>query len=307
MAGNSAEAATPRVKGPVVWLDMDQKELDDAYDQIVYAPNQQLLAKRRAAASAAALERLGAPERVPYGPSENEKLDIYKTHKSNAPVNVYVHGGAWRHGQAKDFAAPAEMFVNAGANFVVIDFVQIHEAGGDLLPMAKQVRSAVAWVYKNAARFGADPNKVFITGHSSGAHLSGCALITDWEKEFGLGANIIKGGLLLCGMYDLTPVRLSKRSQYVNFTDEVEEKLSSIRHLDKLHAPITVCYGTQETPEFQRQNRDFAAAVKAAGKPVELLVGESLNHFEMQETLGNPYAIGGRAALKMLGLSTKIA
>ena len=306
MAGNSAETATPRVKGPLVWLDMDQKELDDAYDQTVYAPNQQLLAKRRAAASAAALERLGAPERVAYGPSENEKLDIYKTHKSNAPVNVYVHGGAWRHGQAKDFAAPAEMFVNAGAYFVVVDFVQIHEAGGDLLPMAKQVRSAVAWVYKNAASFGADPNKVFITGHSSGAHLSGCTLITDWQKEFGLPENILKGGLLLCGMYDLKPVRLSKRSEYVNFTDEVEEKLSSIRHLDKLHAPITVCYGTQETPEFQRQSRDFAAAVKSAGKPVELLVGESLNHFEMQETLGNPYAIGGRSALKMLGLTTKI-
>ena len=307
MAGNSAEAATPRVKGPLVWLDMDQKELDDAYDQSVYAPNQQLLAKRRAAASAAALERLGAPERVRYGPSENEKLDIYKTHKSNAPVNVYVHGGAWRHGQAKDFAAPAEMFVNAGANFVVVDFVQIHEAGGDLLPMAKQVRSAVAWVYKNAASFGADANKLYITGHSSGAHLSGCTLITDWQKEFGLPENILKGGLLLCGMYDLKPVRLSKRSEYVNFTDEIEEKLSSIRHLDKLNAPITVCYGTEETPEFQRQSRDFAAAVKTAGKSVELLVGEALNHFEMQETLANPYAIGGRAALKMLGLTTKIA
>jgi len=306
MAGNSAEAATPRVKGPLVWLDMDQKELDDAYDQTVYAPNQQLLAKRRAAASAAALERLGAPERVPYGSSENEKLDIYKTHKSNAPVNVYVHGGAWRHGQAKDFAAPAEMFVNAGANFVVVDFVQIHEAGGDLLPMAQQVRNAVAWVYKNAASFGADANRLYITGHSSGAHLSGCTLITDWQKEFGLPENILKGGLLLCGMYDLKPVRLSKRSEYVNFTDEVEEKLSSIRHLDKLHAPITVCYGTQETPEFQRQSRDFAAAVKTVGKPVELLIGESLNHFEMQETLANPYAIGGRAALKMLGLTTKI-
>jgi arylformamidase len=199
------------------------------------------------------------------------------------------------------------MFVNAGANFVILDFVQVQETGGNLLPMAQQVRSAVAWVYKNAASFGADPNRVFITGHSSGAHLSGCTLVTDWQKEFELPADILKGGLLLCGMYDLKPVRLSKRSEYVKFTDEVEEKLSSIRHLDKLHAPITVCYGTEETPEFQRQSRDFAAAVKAAGKPVELLVGESLNHFEMQETLGNPYAIGGRAALRMLGLTTKIA
>lgn len=306
MATNSTNAEPPRSKGPLVWLDLDQKELDDAYDQTVYAPNQQLLAKRRAAASAAALERLGPPERLAYGASEHEKLDVYKTHQPNAPVNVYVHGGAWRNGQAKDFAAPAEMFVNAGANFAVLDFVQIQEAGGNLLPMAQQVRSAVAWVYKNAASFGADPKRVYITGHSSGAHLSGCTLVTDWEKDFGLPPDILKGGLLISGMYDLKPVRLSKRSEYVKFTDAIEEELSSIRHLDKLHAPITVCYGTQETPEFQRQSRDFAAAVKAAGKPVELLVGESLNHFEMQETLGNPYAIGGRAALKMLGLTTKI-
>jgi arylformamidase len=282
---------------------MDQKELDDAYDQSVYAPNQQLVAKRRSVASEATIERLGAPERAAYGPTEIEKLDIYKTRRWNAPVNIYIHGGAWRNGLAKDFAFPAEVFVNAGAHFVVVDFVQIQDTGGNLLPMAQQVRSAVAWVYKNAARFGGDPNQLYITGHSSGAHLSGCTLVTDWQKDFGLPANIIKGGLLISGMYDLKPVRLSKRSEYVKFTDEIEEALSSQRHLDKLNAPIIVAYGTQETPEFQRQNREFAAAVKAAGKPVELIVGEGLNHFEMQESLGNPYGLGGRAALKMIGLT----
>ena len=95
MAETSSPVATPRVKGPLVWLGMDQQELDDAYDQTVYAPNQPLLAKRRAAASESVLKRF-PPERVVYGPSEHEKLDIYKTHKPNAPVNVYVHGGAWR-------------------------------------------------------------------------------------------------------------------------------------------------------------------------------------------------------------------
>lgn len=292
-----------KVKGPVVWLDMDQKELDDAYDQSVYAPNQQLLAKRRAAASKATLARLGEPLRAAYGPTDIEKLDIYRTSRPNAPVNVYIHGGAWRNGKAKDFAFPAEVFVNAGAHFVVVDFVSVTETRGDLMPMIRQVRSAVAWVYKNAASFGGDPNRVYITGHSSGAHLSGCTLVTDWQKDYGLPANIIKGGLLISGMYDLEPVRLSKRSDYVKFTDEVEQALSSQRHLDKLNAPVIVAYGTQETPEFQRQNREFAAAVKAAGKSVELIVGEGFNHFEMQETLGNPYGIAGRAALKLMNLS----
>ena len=217
---------------------------------------------------------------------------------------VYIHGGAWRNGTAKDFAFPAEMFVNAGAHLRHVDFVQVQDAGGSLLPMIQQVRSAVAWVYKNAASFGADPDRVYISGHSSGAHLTGCTLVTDWQKEFNLPANIIKGGLAGKRHVRFEAGALSKRSQYVNFTDEIEQALSSQRHLDKLNAPIIVAYGTHETPEFQRQSRDFAAAVKAAGKPVELIVGEGFNHFEMQETFGNPYGIAGRAALRLMNLST---
>jgi arylformamidase len=305
MSSNAQLSATQvRAKGPLVWLDMDQKELDDAYDQSVYAPNQPLLAARRRVASESVLQRF-PPERRAYGPSEIEKLDIYKTGKPNAPVMVFTHGGAWRNGTAKDAAFQAEMYINAGAHLVIVDFVQVQDAAGSLLPMIQQVRRAVAWVYQNARSFGADPNQMFVSGHSSGAHLTGCLLVTDWQKEFGLPANIIKGGLVVSGMYDLKPVRLSKRGEYVKFTDEIEQALSSQRHIDQLNAPIVVAYGSQETPEFQRQNRDFAAAVKTAGKPVELIVGEGFNHFEMQETLGNPYGIAGRAALKLMGLSNK--
>jgi len=303
MAANNQQLVqqNQRSKGPIVWLDLDQQELDDAYDQTVYAPNQPLVAARRKIASQSVLERI-PPERHVYGPSEIEKLDIFKTTRSNAPVMVFIHGGAWRNGTAKDFAFQAELYLNAGVNLVIVDFAQVQDTGGDLLPMAQQVRSAIAWVHKNAASFDANPERLYVSGHSSGAHLTGCALVTDWEKDFGLPANFIKGALLVSGMYDLKPVRMSKRSQYVNFTDEVEHALSSQRHMEKLRTPIIVAYGTCETPEFQRQNRDFAAAVKAAGKPVELIVGEGFNHFEMQETLGNPYGIAGRAALKLMGL-----
>jgi arylformamidase len=105
-------------------------------------------------------------------------------------------------------------------------------------------------------------------------------------------------------MYDLKPVRMSKRSEYVKFTDAMEQELSAQRHLDRLHTPLILTHGTLETPEFQRQTRDFAAAVKAAGKPVELRVGQGYNHFETQETLGNPYALMGRAAFQLMKLTT---
>jgi len=292
----------PHTKGPLVFLDYDQIELDAAYDQTVYAPNSQQIQARWASTSDEARSRIGSPERVAYGPTEIEKLDIYRTKHANAPIHVHFHGGAWRRGSAKDRGFAAEMFVVAGAHYVVPDYVLVQDAGGSLMPMADQVRRAVAWVYKNAASFGGDPRRLYLSGSSAGGHLAAVALVTDWEKDFGLPADIIKGGLCNSGLYDLKPVRLSSRSSYVKFDDAMEQALSPQRHLDKLRTPVIVAYGTYETPEFQRQNREFAATVKAAGKSVELLVGTNYNHFELQETLGNPYGVLGRAALGQMKL-----
>jgi arylformamidase len=308
----TAPATPAKAKGPLVWLDMDQQELDDAYDQNVYAPNRDQLAKRRLANSAVARARIGAPSRFAYGPTPIEGLDVYRAvsvsspasgggRGGGSPVAIFIHGGAWRSGAASEFSVLAEPFVDAGAHFVVLDFTNVDAAGGDLFPMVDQVRRAVGWLYRNAGTFGGDAERLYLISHSSGSHLAGCVVTHDWAKE-GFPRDILKGAALSSGMYDLKPVRLSKRSKYVNFTDAMENALSAMRHLDRLHTPLVLTYGTYETPEFQRQTRDFAAAVKAAGKPVELLVGEAYNHFEMLETLANPYGLLGHAVLKQMGL-----
>jgi arylformamidase len=296
--------ATPaaRAKGPAVWLDLDQQELDDAYDQDVYAFNAKNIAERHAANNETALAAIGRPERVAYGPADIEKVDIYRTRRPNAPILVFIHGGAWRGGRAANFALYAEVFVKAGANFVAADFNNVLETKGDLFPMVDQCRRAVAWTYRNAASIGGDANAIYLCGRSSGSHLAGCVLITEWEKQ-GLPRDLIKGAVLGSGMYDLKPVRLSKRGNYVKFTDEMEEALSAQRHIDNIRTPLVLAHGTLETPEFQRQTRDFAAALKEAGKPAQLIVGKGYNHYELGETLGNPYQILGRAALEMMKLA----
>src|SRR5262249_2894907 len=138
---------------------------------------------------------------------------------------------------------------------------------------------------------------------SSGSHLNSCLVITEWEKQ-GLPADIIKGAVMGSGMYDLKPVRISKRSAFVKFTDAMEQELSAMRHLDRIRTPIVLAHGTLQTPEFQRQARDFAAALKAAGKPVTLIVAKGYNHFEVGESIGHPYAVLGRAAMHMMKLDT---
>ena len=291
-----------RAKGLPVWLDLDQQDLDDAYDQNVYAFNARNIDERRRANNEKALSVIGKPERVAYGPTDIEKVDIYRTKRPNAPVMVFIHGGGWRNGRSADFAVYAEMFVKAGANFIAVDFTNVTDTKGDLFPMVDQCRRAVAFVYRNAASFGGNADAMYLCSRSSGSHLAGCVVITEWEK-MGLPRNLLKGAVLGSGMYDLKPVRLSLRGNYVKFTDEMEEALSAQRHIDKIHTPLVLGHGTLETPEFQRQSRDFAAALKAAGKPVELIVGRGYNHYEVGETIGHPYALLGRAALDMMKLS----
>ena len=300
---NVHSGSASRAKGPLVFLDMDQQALDDAYDQEVYAPNRALIVERRKAASKQARVILGVPRRVVYGPSEYEGLDIFDCGKANAPVNVFVHGGAWRRNVAADYALLAEPLVRAGAHCILIDFINVDQASGDLFPMYQQVRRALAWIHANTEVFDGDRDRIYMSAHSSGSHLSGVVLTRGWREE-SLPPDVCKGAVLLSGMYDLAPVALSKRSSYVKFTDDMVHSLSGQRHLDDLHTPLVLSYGTCETPEFQRQSRDFAAALRTADKPVELLDGEAYNHFELLETLANPYGLMGRAMLRQMGLAT---
>lgn len=285
-----------------VFRNYDQKALDDAYDQAAYAPNRDQVLARRERNSELARQRLGAPQRFAYGPGRNERLDVFAAAKG-APVQVFVHGGAWRAGRASEYAAAAEMFVHAGAHYVALDFDNAPDCDGNLLVMADQVRRALAWVYRNAASFGGDPGQLYVSGTSSGAHLGGVLASTDWEKDFSLPRDTVKGYTLASGMYDLRAPRLSKRSAYVKFTDEMEAALSPQRHLERIHTPIALLYGSHETPEFKRQTQEFAAALEAAGKAVELVYAEGYNHFELGETISNPYGPIGRAVLWQMQLA----
>ena len=300
LAQSSPAASSER--GPLVWLNMDQKELDDAYDQSKYAPNLLQITKRYASNSNAMRSRLGEPQRFNYGPTAVERLEVYSTKRANAPIHIHLHGGAWHQRPATEYAFPAEMLMNAGAHYVVPDFISVDEANGDLMPMVEHVRRAVAWSVRNAKDFGGDAERVYLSGFSSGAHLAGVALLTEWRRAFDLPDNVIKGAVLSSGIYDLKPVRLSSRSRYVKFTDEMEERLSPQRHLARIATPLVLAHGTYETPEFQRQTRDFATALKAANKPVQYFVNDNYNHFEMMETFASPYGLLGRAVLDQMQL-----
>ena len=283
----------------MTWQDMTQEELDAAYDQTVHAPNHEQVLARLADRSAKVRDILGDPLRFRYGDRAIESLDVYPAGIDNSPILIFIHGGTWRFGVAADNAFAADMYVNAGINFVVPDFSSVEDFDGSLEALVAQLQQAVKWVFVHAAEFGGDASRIYLAGFSSGAHLAGVLLTCDWSA-LSLPQDIFKAALLCSGMYDLTPVAHTWRSDYVSLGPDNIPRLSPQAHPEKFSMPLTVAYGTHESPEFQRQARDFARTLETAGQDIRVLVGEGYNHFEIIETLGNPDGVIGREMLRLI-------
>ena len=244
--------------------------------------------------------RLGEPRRFAYGPTPVEMLDIYTTKTPNAPINVFIHGGAWRAGEAWEFCDAAELFVHAGAHFVVPDFIDVIDAGGSLMPMAEQVRRAVAWVHKNAGELRRRPEphlrvRPFL-GRASGRHAADHRL----AKDFGVPADVIKGALLSSRHVRPQAGAAVQARRYVKFTDEMEAGAAHRRHLARIDCPLIVAAGTYETPEFQRQAATLLRALKARRQAGHAASASGYNHFEMPGDARQPYGLLGRAVLEQM-------
>ena len=280
-----------------VWLGMNQAALDAAYDQGAYAANMHEVLAGFTALSEQVRADLGPPVRQVYGDTPAEALDWYPAQGSDAPIHIFIHGGSWRTGSAAQYGFPAGLVVPRGIHCVVPDFVSVLDTDGDLMPLAEQVKRAIAHVARTAAGMGASPDRIHVSAHSSGAHLAMCAALTDWPREFDLPADVIKSLVLCGGIYDLEPVMMSSRSRYLRMPASTLETLSPQRRLRRLPMPIALAYGEKETPEFQRHSIDFAEALGAAGNTVTIARADAMNHFEILNTLMTPDGLLGKAVL----------
>src|SRR5258708_10305467 len=153
MAEECRVGPPPHHKGPLVFMDYGRVELDASYDKEVYEPLIGQVLKRLASNSEAVRARIGAPQRVAYGPTEIEKLDVYRTNHANAPIFVFIHGGNWLLGSAKDSGYPAEMFVHAGAHYVALDFNSEKDAGPHPNLIAPQLPPRLPSLFNNPTTF----------------------------------------------------------------------------------------------------------------------------------------------------------
>ncbi len=282
-----------------VWLDYTQKELDDQYNQRKLVPDADDYMARHGVLSAGVRETVPCTLDVAYGPSESEKLDIFPAPQPGAPVVVYYHGGAWTRWDKDNNSYQAPVFTRAGATFVPVNFGLVPKVTLDEL--VRQCRAAVKWVWENARSFGADPDRLYVAGHSSGGHVVGLLAVTDWT-EWGLPADVIKGAFAASGMYELEPVRLSSRNGYLKLDEAMTARNSAMRQLPDRMPPMVIAYGGGEQIEFRRHSKDFAAELRRRGQRVTELDLPGLHHFEVAEQFANPDGALLKAVFAEMGL-----
>ncbi len=277
-----------------IWLDYDQDALNDQYNQRILVPDANDYMARWEVESARVRETLDCRLDVAYGPTEDERVDIFPAAAEGAPMVVYYHGGAWTRWHKDNNSHQAAPFVAAGATFVSVNFALLPKVTLDEL--VRQCRAAMIWSHGNARDFGADPDRLYVAGHSSGGHVVGLLAVTDWAREAGLPGDVIKGAVAASGMYDLEPVRLSSRNEYVKLDHSAQ------RQIPDTMPPMVIAYGEGEQREFRRHSIEFAAALRDRGHACVELDLPGLNHFEVAEQFANPDGALLKATFELMGL-----
>jgi arylformamidase len=233
-----------------------------------------------------------------WGDRPDEVFDYFPTASADAPLLVYIHGGYWQE-HSKDeslFAAPD--CVANGIAFAAIDYTLAPQASVGFI--VAQCRRAIASLHRQAAALGFDARRIYVSGNSAGAHLAAMLLVEGWQAAPGLPDDVVAGAVLLSGIYDLEPLIGTYIDAPLHLTDADVAALSPLRLRSGRPVNTIVAWGDNETAEFKRQSRAFAAALMDSGFPVSAFELAGTNHFDIVFGLAHRGSVLGEATIDMI-------
>jgi arylformamidase len=254
-----------------------QAQIDAQYNPALPLPDAAAPGQHYARQAAHARATLRSELDVAYGPSLPETLDIFPAASPNAPVFVFLHGGYWRALSSKDFSGVALGLQPLGITTVVVNYALCPHVTID--EITRQARAALVWTWRNIARFGGDPTRLALGGHSAGAHLTAMCLQTPWTDDYGLPTDPLAAALLISGIYDIAPLRYSYLQAMIQLDDGIIGRNSPLFSVRPCKTPVSIHWGAQETPEFARQSTSFHQAWLAMGNTGTLSELAGADHY----------------------------
>ncbi len=233
-------------------------------------------------------KRLKPIKDVSYGSDERQKLDIYAPQDAKGlPVLIDIHGGGWCMGSKEPRAIPAEPVMKHGMVWVSINYGFAPKHTLDAI--IDHVRQAIGWLYRNIASYGGDPERMYSTGNSAGAHLAATALMPGWHDAHKVPHDVIKGAICVSGVYDMQSICFanieSKEALKLSLDDA--KRGSPLYHLPN-HAPkVILAYGQNEPPGYSLEAKAYAKALASAGKEAKVIEVANVDHFPIMNEFLN--------------------
>ena len=265
----------------------DEAWYDRMYNNRALVPDHARYLTRWAEESRRAREDHRCVLDIPYGTGPAETLDVFPAEQAGGPVLVFMHGGYWRALDKSDHSFVGPAFTRHNACVVVPNYALCPAVTVPQITM--QMVRAVAWTCENIRRYGGDPRRIVVAGHSAGGQLAAMMLACVWpQHDPALPRETVRGALAISALHDLEPIM---RTPHLQETLQLTPQQVAQASPSRLPAPRSgILYsvvGGEESPEFHRQNR----LVQEAWGPRRVPVCESLpglHHFSVLEALVEP-------------------
>jgi acetyl esterase/lipase len=224
-----------------------------------------------------------------YGTDPRQQLDIYRPLAASgpAPVVVFLYGGSWRDGSRAEYRFVGEALASRGVVAVVADYRLYPQVRYP--QFLRDAAGAVGWTLREIGRYGGDPTRVYVMGHSAGAYNAAMvALDARWLSGVGASPAMLAGWIGLAGPYDFLPITGADIQPVFDFPDTPADS-QPIAHVSA-QSPPTLLLAAAHDPIVnpQRNTEQLAARLRDAGGRVSLRVFDGVNHLTLIGAMAAP-------------------
>ncbi len=229
-------------------------------------------------------------EGVPYARGARQKLDIWAPAKNRGealPVVIFFYGGGWNAGSRGDYGFAGAAFARRQFIAVVPDYRLVPEVG--FPAFIEDGALAVRWARDNIGRYGGDPNRITLAGHSAGAYNAAMlALDPRFLERVGVDRKTVRAAALLAGPYDFYPFTEARgRAAFGSFPSPRDTQPINFVRADA--PPIFLGHGSSDRVVLPRNSRRLADRLKHAGAPVTLRIYPRAGHVDLASALAGPF------------------
>ncbi|HEX4332170.1 MAG TPA: alpha/beta hydrolase [Usitatibacter sp.] len=223
---------------------------------------------------------------IAFEPGPRGALDVYMPADGAAshPVVVFFYGGYWDSGDREAYLFVGEAFASRGIVAIIPDYRIYPEV--TFPAFVEDGAAAVAWASRNVARYGGDPSRIFVAGHSAGAHIAAMvALDSRYLSHQGVPSGTVKGLIGLAGPYDFL---IDTQKLQRIFPEATWRDSQPVNFVTGSAPPALLLAGSDDTTVNPDNTRSLARHLRAAGVPVTEHIYEGYGHVKLVAVLGAP-------------------